>query len=93
MASATSGDVVWEIETLSATGGEDFDAAGIAVPLADTVQAKADFLGVVDIATGTVYTARDRVRIALARLGADAGDMATGDARLVGLQFRYNANA
>jgi WD40 repeat protein len=92
MASATTNEVVVSADALPAVEGDNFDAAGTAATVADTVQAGAsDNLGVVDVTPAVTYAAGDRVRAIAGRLGADGSDNAAGDMWLVGVEFRYTA--
>ncbi len=92
MASATTNEVVVSADALAAAEGEDFDAAGTAATVTDTVQAGAsDDLGVVDVTPAVTYAVGDRVRAIVGRLGSDGDDDAAGDMWLVGIEFRYTA--
>ena len=92
MASATADEVVASADALPAVEGDDFDAAGTAATVTDTVQAGAsDDLGVVDVTPAVTYAVGDRVRAIVGRLGSDGADDAAGDMWLVGVEFRYTA--
>ncbi len=94
MASATSGDIVASVNALSVEEGDDFDAAGVAATIVDTVQGvTATNLGIVDLTPVVTYVRNARARVVLGRLGSDGSDGATGDMWLVGAEFRYTPDA
>lgn len=89
MASATSGDVVWEAGITAVTPGDSEDinsATGSSSNQTSTVPGTAGYLGRVKITPTTDSAAAgDYMRIYIARNGGNGSDTATGDAEVVGV--------
>lgn len=96
MASATSGDVIWDVTVEAITTGdstdtdaaESLDTANTAT--ANTVAATAGFMKQVSVAltNGDSSAAADYVRIRIRRVGSSGSDTATGDAFFLGCELR-----
>jgi hypothetical protein len=98
MASATSGNVVWEGRLMAVTPGDaqDVDADAFAASNTDT-EAVPGTAGHLDEASITLtnadsVAAGDLVIVYLARLGADGSDTASGDAEFLVATLEYTTS-
>jgi hypothetical protein len=95
MASATSGNVVWDVRVAAVTPGDSTDVDAKVFGSANTAtQAVGGTAGYMTEASVTLtnadsVAAGDWVTIYVARAGADGSDTATGDAELCGLAITY----
>lgn len=95
-ASATSGDVIWDVTVEAITTGdstdtdaaESLDTANVAT--ANTVAGTAGFMKQVSVAltNGDSAAAADYVRIRIRRVGSSGSDTATGDIFFLGCELR-----
>lgn len=96
MASATTGDVKWNAQLRALTPGDaqiiSSDAFGTANTATDTVPGTAGHMKEVAITLSNLdsVAADDYYTLRVVRDAADAGDTATGDARLVSVTVEYS---
>ncbi len=98
MASATSGDVVWDVRVAAVTSGDaasvNAKAFGSANTATQTVPGTAGYLvdTSVTVTNADSVAAGDFVVVRLARNGSSGSDTATGDAECVGLGLSYTTS-
>lgn len=94
-ASATSGDVVWDVRVCAVSDGDSTDIDAEVFDSANTATVTVPgTAGHIDVASITLtnadsLAAGDFVVVRLARNGSSGSDTATGDAELVGMAITY----